>query len=197
MNRINPGDQIDATVLDSNFQELLARFGNLTDADFSTNANLNGSKVAVNTMPGDRIASGSIGVTQMGAQSVGATQLVDLSITKGKHSTTTGQRITAAQTEMARQSVAFSIAGVGGSTYLGGTLLITQSGGNYLAQIAWLLKNNSTNAVTVGFQTVTPTTPIPTASNMLVALTLESTAGIGSANAAWQGNVYFTSIALT
>ena len=194
MNRILPGDPRNAEPIDQNFQELLAIINALTDANFAQNAGLVGSKLAVNSLPADRIVSSSITQMQMGNQSVGTAQLRDGETTRTKLSTTVGSRITAAQTEKARQSVAFNIGAVAGSTYIGGTLLIVQSGGNYSAQLCWQLRNETTKAVTIGFQPITPSPVLPIASTFLDAVYLESTAGLGSLSAAWQGNVYFVSI---
>ena len=78
------GELIRYSRLMANFNALAAKFtGGIVDADTSDLMALNGSKIAVNTLPADRIIAGSITVTQMGSNSVGTAQLVAGSVTGG------------------------------------------------------------------------------------------------------------------
>lgn len=100
MNRIQPGDPRNAGVLDANFQELLGIVGALTDANIASAAGINGSKLALNSMPGNRIVNGSIAQAQMGALSVGAPQIINGDITGAKVTTTVGSRLKKANLEL-------------------------------------------------------------------------------------------------
>jgi hypothetical protein len=195
VNRILAGDPRNAEPLDQNFQEIVQILGALTDANIATNAGIQGTKLAANTLPGDRLISNTITQTQMGAGSVGTLQFLDLNVTRAKMSTTVGLRIAGAQTELARQQKAFSLAGAGILVNVAVTLSLEVSGGNYYANVNWIRRDASSGAITAGAITAVPTTPIPQASNVMLGLFLDSVSGINGANgAALAGNVSFVSI---
>ena len=96
-----PTKDILSSPLQSNFQAIVSKFsGGIVDADIATGAGISGAKVAQNTLPGDRIASGTITNLQMGNNSVNTDQLVALAVTKDKLTVTAGQKITTTQLEI-------------------------------------------------------------------------------------------------
>lgn len=111
---INPGDDILAEKLQANFQAIADKFsGGLVNADFSTLCALDGAKLAANSLPGDRIASGTITQTQMGSSSIGSAQLIALGVTKDKLAVAAGSRATKSQLEInvLTGTVGFTIGG--------------------------------------------------------------------------------------
>ena len=187
------GDEIDAVKLQPDFQAIKDRFSHgITGEDISTDPTIPGSCLVANSTPGDRIQSATITQAQMAAGSVGTGQLIDANVTKAKMSTTVGQRVTAAQMEDTSQTIAFSLSGIAGFTYCNVIAVLGVSAGNYIATISWIARNVTTNVVSSGNASVSPTTPIPAATNAITGLFIDTTTGMNSgSNVALTGNVRF------
>ena len=158
--------------LNVNFQSIADKFsGGIVDADISTLAGISGAKVAQNTMPGDRIASGTVANLQMGANSINTTQLFDLAVTKAKLSVTAGNRVTKSQVEITPVTIACALSTGGGNSALLLSAILTtgvvssvSSWGVYLMEIH---TNGGTNAATF-----LPTTAIPSATTSVIGYTI-------------------------
>jgi hypothetical protein len=108
-NPFQDGEIIPATRWNGRWTSISQKFGNVVNDDIADGADISGAKLAVNTLPGDRIANKTVAQAQIGLQSVGNPEIIDLTIQKGKFSTTTGQKPTMAQLELLTQEVAFSL----------------------------------------------------------------------------------------
>jgi len=179
---LHPGDDILAEILQSNFQALVDHFsGGLVDADCSVLMGLNGAKVAVNTMPGDRIATGTIAKLQMGAASVGTPQLEALGVTKDKLTVTVGQKITKAQMELK------TFATVGMSIVLGSATLLSITCDMIQAVVAgvnsWVPRLHvtsflGTSVAGSAYYVLTPVTAIPVISTTPFEPVLKNQSGV-------------------
>ncbi|HKV69276.1 MAG TPA: hypothetical protein VJN72_14390 [Gaiellales bacterium] len=172
---IAPGDEIDAIVLMAMFQSIADKFsGGIVDADCSVLMALLGTKVAVNSLPGDRIASGTITKTQMGTSSVGTPQLEALSVTKDKLTTTVGSRVTKAQTEIKTWLKNDHSFNIGGNILLALECEVAQQvvlGTNSWRVVSRLVNQNAgTGAVTVSYFTAAPAAAVPVASTQVLGL---------------------------
>lgn len=107
------GDLIPASRWNGRWTAIQQKFGNIVNDDIATGADITGSKIAANSMPGDRVAAKTLAQAQLALQSVGNPEIIDGTIQKGKLSTTAGQRIAQAQVEILTQSAAYSGSGVG------------------------------------------------------------------------------------
>lgn len=125
---IAPADDINAEPLQANFQAVIDKFSaGITDGDISPLAAIQGSKLASNSVNGDRIQSGTITQTQMGANSVGASQLIALGVSKDKLATDVGKKITQTQMELYVYAPTTATFTLGSTTFLGATLAIKQT----------------------------------------------------------------------
>ncbi len=179
-NTIAAGDDILAEILQGNFDAIAAKFsGGLVDADCSALMNLNGSKLAPNSMPGDRIATGTIALEKMGANSVGTTQLVAASVTKDKLATTVGQRATLAQLEIGTLTGTLTFAGVGLVNALTKRVSTAVVGGvsSWVVIVERLGQTPITGSLFTNAQTLTPATAIPSATTTPLEIVLSNLTG--------------------
>lgn len=191
MNRILAGQPRNAEPIDANFQELVAILASLTDANIAVNAGIKGSKLAANSLPGDRIITGSITQTQMGSDSIGSDQYINGSIQRLHHSTVVGQRISKTMLEVSEQTKTQGFSIGGGNTpqtfyveRITGTVGSTPSWGARLHLVYW-----ASGGPTIRTSAdVLPTTAIPTATTTLLTVTLSAmsfAAGGGQADITW------------
>lgn len=162
----------------------------IADADISSSAAISGLKIA--TTAGRRVPTAAIEDL-----AVTTAKVNDLAVTTAKLAAGAVFRekinpgaVSRAQTAIGYQSQPFTVAGVAFSSYVGFTLTLEVSAGNYYVNLSWLLKNNSTGAITGGNATVTPGTPIPSATNTVLGIYVNTVGGLNAAsNTALTGNV--------
>lgn len=188
---IAPHSKILSVPLQANFQSIIDKFsGGLVNADFSTLCAFDGAKMAVNSMPGDRIATGTLTKAQMGAASVDNAQLVALAVTKDKLSTTAGQKITQAQMTLG----SFLTTGVALNTGsllklaniacdIGTTVLV---GGVASLTVRWnavlVVRSGATEPSAVPVTgLLTPVAAIPSASNLALGAVIKNLSGFTDA----------------
>lgn len=109
------GELVTAAKLNSFNTAIQQKFGNIVNEDIASDANIDGSKLAVSTLPGDRIVGKSIATAQLGLLSVTNAEIFDGTIKKGKVATATGDRLTRAQLEILVQTVPFGDTVSGGA----------------------------------------------------------------------------------
>lgn len=177
---INPDDNIDAQPLQANFQAIVDKFsGGIVDADISILAGILGTKIAANSLPGDRIASGTITKTQMGTNSVGVDQIEALAVDKTKLSVTAGSRITKTQMELKVYATTGNSTPLVNPNFSFIELDLAQAvvAGTNSWVVKWRVGTHTAGgAIAVASGTFTPATAIPVATTTVVGLVAKNVA---------------------
>ena len=177
---IAPDDDIDAEPLSANFQAIADKFsGGIVDADVSTLAGISGSKIAANSLPGDRIATGTITKTQMGLLCIDTPQLLALAVTKDKLTTTVGQKITKSQMELYALTNTFTFVPGGTKTCVAFSVLVgTASVGgtsSWTIILQPIYVDTVSGAISAGAsQTYTPTVAVPSGTTTVIGFVLRA-----------------------
>lgn len=163
------GPYVLAGPLNANFDALAQHL--VVDADCSTLMALQGSKIAANSIPGDRLVNAGIQLAKMGLLSVDTPQLVDQSVTKGKHTLTVGQRITLAQLEAVVVPVTKDMGVPGAASVLYFLRLDTATVASVTSWVVQIERWDNAGSVTAKVAaTWTPAAPIPSATTTVLGI---------------------------
>lgn len=178
----------------SNDDTIAAKFtegaNGISDADIANGAAIKGSKLsntAGNRVPFDRIEDDAVTFDKLrddaatdSNRAVGRNHIRDLAISKAKVSTTAGEKLAVAQLELKSQDVTVAYGPITNRFLTSIVPVLVNNAGNYRVEIRGAQQNTTNNVIEgIGAINADPATPIPVASNTVLAVIVTAASGFG------------------